>query len=266
MTILSSKPPLEYRRPHVFAKIFCFSLAGYIGASSLKALNTGGQTPPHATCTHPRRPCLLRPLYTASRRSALVLRATHINLLMIRRRGGVAHLARRCHCVVVLFCLLFLRCCTCGEAVSHFHPRHPLALVLEGATFPNLLTSPLFCHVTARPRTLVHLLCANPGKSDARPGCKHSNPDAWFLAASGPLPTLLTTTGRKAMGLALSVAFFPKPFGGVYVAGALIFFAGTLLQSSAVKVRLRAVLGGNSLAGRLLQAEPRRRRAVRQMK
>lgn len=84
--------------------------------------------------------------------------------------------------------------------------------------------------------------------------------------ASGPLPTLLTTTCRKAMGLALSVAFYPKPFGGIYVIGAFIFFGGTLLQSSAVKVRLRAVLGGNSVFGKLLQAEPRRRRAVRQMK
>ena len=68
------------------------------------------------------------------------------------------------------------------------------------------------------------------------------------------------------MGLALSVAFFPKPFGVVYVVGAFIFFSGTLLQSSAVKVRLRAVLGVNSVIGKLLQAEPRRRRAVRQIK
>ena len=78
----------------------------------------------------------------------------------------------------------------------------------------------------------------------------------------GSLPALLTTSTRKALALVLSVYVFPKSWDARHTGGAILFIAGTLLSSSASKMKLRRWLG-DSAVGRALQLDGRNARSLR---
>ena len=73
---------------------------------------------------------------------------------------------------------------------------------------------------------------------------------------------LLTTSARKALALVLSVCVFPKSWDARHTGGAILFISGTLLSSSASKMKLRRWLGDSAVA-RALQLDGRNARSLR---